>query len=130
MILGVRNIDAGKGVADEIKRRVPSAKVEVGPSLDLLSQDSVRKFAEAINKRSGPLNILVNNAGLGYMKRGFTEQGVGVLTQASSALNIETWCIRRALQSPPALSCPVPKSKSSKACMHLGPELSFTPCCV
>jgi NAD(P)-dependent dehydrogenase (short-subunit alcohol dehydrogenase family) len=37
--------------------------VEVGPSLDLMSQDSVKKFAEAIAKRSGPLNILVNNAG-------------------------------------------------------------------
>jgi NAD(P)-dependent dehydrogenase (short-subunit alcohol dehydrogenase family) len=41
----------------------PGSKVEVGPSLDLMSQDSVKKFAAAIAKRPGPLNILVNNAG-------------------------------------------------------------------
>jgi NAD(P)-dependent dehydrogenase (short-subunit alcohol dehydrogenase family) len=41
----------------------PGCKVEVGPSLDLMSQDSVKKFATAIGQRAGPLNILVNNAG-------------------------------------------------------------------
>lgn len=55
--------------------------MEVGPSLDLMSQDSVKAFAQAILKRPGSLNILVNNAGLGLTKKSFTEQGVGMLTQ-------------------------------------------------
>jgi NAD(P)-dependent dehydrogenase (short-subunit alcohol dehydrogenase family) len=41
----------------------PGCKVEVGPSLDLTSQQSVKDFASTIAKRTGPLNILVNNAG-------------------------------------------------------------------
>eukprot|EP00878_Enallax_costatus_P038677 GHUV01044091.1.p1 GENE.GHUV01044091.1~~GHUV01044091.1.p1 ORF type:complete len:121 (-),score=44.95 GHUV01044091.1:167-529(-) len=49
-----------------------------------MRQESVKAFAEAINKRPGPLNILVNNAGLGYTKKSFTDQGVGMLTQVSS----------------------------------------------
>jgi WW domain-containing oxidoreductase len=55
--------------------------VECGPSLDLTSQDSVKAFAAAIAKRPGQLNILVNNAGLGYTKKAFTAQNVGMLTQ-------------------------------------------------
>lgn len=32
--------------------------------LDLLSLDSVVRFAEAWNARSGPLHVLINNAGI------------------------------------------------------------------
>lgn len=32
--------------------------------LDLLSLESVAKFAEAWNARSGPLHVLINNAGI------------------------------------------------------------------
>jgi NAD(P)-dependent dehydrogenase (short-subunit alcohol dehydrogenase family) len=81
VILGVRSVDAGKKIAGEIAARYPGAKVEVGPSLDLKSQSSVRAFAESINRRKGGLDILVNNAGLGYNKREFTEEGVGILAQ-------------------------------------------------
>lgn len=83
VILGVRNVDAGKKIADGIMKKFPGCKVEVGPTLDLTSQDSVKKFAAAINKRPGGLHILVNNAGLGYIKKSFTEQGVGMLTQVN-----------------------------------------------
>jgi len=58
--------------------------VECGPPLDLTNQDSVKAFAAAINARPGPLNILVNNAGLGYTQKSFTPQNVGMLTQASN----------------------------------------------
>ena len=58
----------------------------MGPPLDLKSQDSVKKFGAAINKRPGQLNILVNNAGLGYTPKSFTEQGVGMLTQVWAKL--------------------------------------------
>lgn len=81
VILGVRNVDAGKKIAADIAARHPGAKVEVGPSLDLKSQASVRAFADEINRRKGSLDILVNNAGLGFNKREFTEEGVGILAQ-------------------------------------------------
>lgn len=84
VVLGVRSVEAGKKVAADIAARYPGAKVEVGPSLDLKSQASVRAFAEAINARKGSLDILVNNAGLGYNKREFTEEGVGILAQVSA----------------------------------------------
>ena len=32
--------------------------------LDLLSLDSVARFAESWNSRSGPLHVLINNAGI------------------------------------------------------------------
>ncbi len=63
----------------------PGCKVEVGPSLDLTSQESVKGFASTIARRAGPLNILVNNAGMGYTKKEFTPQGVGMLTQVRGA---------------------------------------------
>jgi NAD(P)-dependent dehydrogenase (short-subunit alcohol dehydrogenase family) len=46
-----------------------------------MRQESVKEFAAAIRDRKGPLNILVNNAGLGYIKKSFTGEGVGMLTQ-------------------------------------------------
>lgn len=32
--------------------------------IDLLSLDSVARFAEALNARLGPLHVLINNAGM------------------------------------------------------------------
>jgi NAD(P)-dependent dehydrogenase (short-subunit alcohol dehydrogenase family) len=63
------------------RAKYPGSKVECGPALDLTSQASVKAFAQAILKRPGGLHILVNNAGLGYTKKSFTEEGVGMLTQ-------------------------------------------------
>lgn len=51
-----------------------------------MSQKSVKAFAQAILKRPGGLHILVNNAGLGYTKKSFTEDGVGMLTQVRKGL--------------------------------------------
>ncbi|KAF8072396.1 hypothetical protein HT031_000055 [Scenedesmus sp. PABB004] len=83
VILGVRNTDAGAKLAKEIMAKFPGSKVEVGPPLDLMRQESVKAFAATLAARPGPLNILVNNAGLGYTKKSFTEQGVGMLTQVN-----------------------------------------------
>lgn len=91
VILGVRNVEAGKKIAAGIAERYPGAQVEVGPSLDLKSQASVRAFADAINKRKGTLDILVNNAGLGYNKREFTEEGVGILAQVREPQKRVLW---------------------------------------
>jgi hypothetical protein len=66
------------------RAKYPGCKVECGPALDLMSQPSVKAFAQAILKRPGGLHILVNNAGLGYCKKSFTDEGVGMLTQVRS----------------------------------------------
>ena len=42
--------------------------------------------AAQICKRYPSLHILVNNAGVAFMKRSFTEDGVGALAQVS------VWC--------------------------------------
>lgn len=83
VILGVRNITAAADIVAEIKRRHAGAQVDIGPPLDLVSQDSVRKFAAEINKKYSSLDILVNNAGVSFMKKGFTDDNVGVIAQTN-----------------------------------------------
>ncbi len=58
--LACRNIESAQQAADRIHREVPGARVEVG-RLDLSSLGSVRDFAEGWQ---GPLDLLVNNAGV------------------------------------------------------------------
>jgi NAD(P)-dependent dehydrogenase (short-subunit alcohol dehydrogenase family) len=60
--LAVRNVEAGRKVADGIAEKLPSdaAPVQVG-QLDLADPASVAGFVRAW---SGPLHILVNNAGV------------------------------------------------------------------
>jgi len=55
VVLACRNVDAGKAAAASMKG---STRVE---QLDLASQASVHEFAERWN---GPLDILINNAGV------------------------------------------------------------------
>uniref|UniRef100_A0A7S0RX28 Protochlorophyllide reductase n=1 Tax=Chlamydomonas leiostraca TaxID=1034604 RepID=A0A7S0RX28_9CHLO len=65
VVLGVRNVDAAREVADKIVKRYPGAKVDLPPSpLDLYSQESVRRFAAEFDKKYASLHILVNNAGI------------------------------------------------------------------
>jgi NAD(P)-dependent dehydrogenase (short-subunit alcohol dehydrogenase family) len=60
--LAVRNVEAGRKVADEIAEKLPSgaAGPQVAP-LDLADPASVAGF---VRSWSGPLHILVNNAGV------------------------------------------------------------------
>ena len=81
VVLGVRNTKAAEEVVKQIQKKHPGAKVTIGPSLDLMSQDSVRKFAEAMNKQFSRIDILVNNAGVSFMGKCFTEDGVGGIAQ-------------------------------------------------
>lgn len=81
VILGVRNIKAAEGVLKYIQKQHPGTKVVIGPSLDLLSQESVRKFAEYVEKEFPQLHILINNAGVSFMGRTFTPEGVGGIAQ-------------------------------------------------
>ncbi|GIL92709.1 hypothetical protein Vretimale_19417 [Volvox reticuliferus] len=83
VILGVRNTKAAEDVVKEIQEKHPGAKVVIGPSLELISQESVRKFAEHINKEFPQLHILVNNAGTCFMEKNFTPDGVGGIAQTN-----------------------------------------------
>jgi NAD(P)-dependent dehydrogenase (short-subunit alcohol dehydrogenase family) len=59
--LAVRNLEAGRKVADEIAEKLPSAAGPHVAPLDLADPASVAAF---VRSWSGPLHILVNNAGV------------------------------------------------------------------
>ncbi|KAJ6747959.1 RETINOL DEHYDROGENASE [Salix purpurea] len=63
VIMGVRNMAAGRDVKDAIVKEIPAAKVDL-MELDLSSLASVRKFASDFNSSGRPLNLLINNAGI------------------------------------------------------------------
>ncbi|KAJ8536794.1 hypothetical protein K7X08_035195 [Anisodus acutangulus] len=63
VIMGVRNVSAGKQVKEEILGDVPQAKIDA-LELDLSSLASVRNFASNYNSLGLPLNLLINNAGI------------------------------------------------------------------
>jgi len=60
--LAVRNLDAGRRIVDQLTETLPAGAgaLQIAP-LDLADPASVNSFA---NAWSGPLNILVNNAGV------------------------------------------------------------------
>ncbi len=60
VVLGVRRLDAGRKVAEELRHTTGNDAIEAAP-LDLSDISSVSAFARAWN---GPLHILVNNAGV------------------------------------------------------------------
>jgi NAD(P)-dependent dehydrogenase (short-subunit alcohol dehydrogenase family) len=60
VVLGVRNLDAGKDAATRISESTGNQDVSVG-GLDLADLGSVRAFVAAWH---GPLHMLVNNAGV------------------------------------------------------------------
>ncbi|KAL9225325.1 hypothetical protein vseg_001267 [Gypsophila vaccaria] len=63
VVMGVRNMAAGKDVKEAISRDITSAKIDA-MELDLSSMDSVTKFASKFNSSGLPLNLLINNAGI------------------------------------------------------------------
>ncbi|MEW5310781.1 MAG: hypothetical protein WDW38_002545 [Sanguina aurantia] len=83
VILGARNLKLAAQVAASIRKDHPDAKVDVGPTLDLLQPDTIDVFADAINTNYPTLDILVNNAGVSFMKKVFTPDGVGGIAQTN-----------------------------------------------
>ncbi|MBA0799807.1 hypothetical protein Gohar_010296, partial [Gossypium harknessii] len=63
VIMGVRNVAAGRDVKEAIVKEIPTAKVDT-MELDLSSMASVRKFAADFSSSGHPLNLLINNAGI------------------------------------------------------------------
>ena len=71
VVLAVRNVDAGRKTAAEIRARNGAANVRV-MELDLADLDSVSRLTKAW---SGPLHLLVANAGVMHMPERRTERG-------------------------------------------------------
>ncbi|GMJ13573.1 hypothetical protein like AT4G23420 [Hibiscus trionum] len=63
VVMGVRNVAAGRDVKEAIVKEIPTAKVDA-MELDLSSMASVRKFASDFISSGRPLNLLINNAGI------------------------------------------------------------------
>jgi NAD(P)-dependent dehydrogenase (short-subunit alcohol dehydrogenase family) len=74
-VLAVRDAGRGAASAAQIRQRHPGANVKV-MALDLASLDSVAAFAETASRMLARVDILLNNAGLGFQPaRGVTKDG-------------------------------------------------------
>ena len=62
VILACRDIKKAQEAAEEIRKLSGNGNIVV-EKLDLASLESVRSFAEKINKQEERINILINNAG-------------------------------------------------------------------
>lgn len=80
-----RNMKKAAAVMDRIKKRIPYANLSVPAVLDFANLDTVRSFAEVMNARQTPIDILINNAGQSYMKRSYNTEGVGMMAQVGDA---------------------------------------------
>ena len=74
VVMAVRDAEKGNRAAEEIKRVVPAASLEV-LSLDLANLASVRRFAEAFPAAHSRLDMLINNAGVMAIPRRVTADG-------------------------------------------------------
>lgn len=71
VIMTARDPGRGQAALEKVRAAVPGAKVEMG-ALDLADLRSVRAFADSLD---GPLDLLVNNAGVGPGSRRLTVDG-------------------------------------------------------
>lgn len=75
VIIGARNVEAGKAARDDIVEETKGARVDV-LQLDLSSMESVKKFANDFQALNLPLNILINNAGVMFCPFKLSEDGI------------------------------------------------------
>jgi NAD(P)-dependent dehydrogenase (short-subunit alcohol dehydrogenase family) len=78
-VLAARNATVIMAVRDEGRGRAARERIRAGHlevvRLDLADLDSVREFAGALIDRGAPLDLLVNNAGIGMPPYALTAQG-------------------------------------------------------
>lgn len=75
LLIIARDRERGSGAAAEIRRRAPSARVEV-MTADLSSLAQVRSLGQEVMARHDRLDILVNNAGVISTRRQLTPDGL------------------------------------------------------
>ncbi|WP_326821959.1 oxidoreductase [Streptosporangium sp. NBC_01756] len=71
VVMAVRDLARGETVRSAIRSAAPNARIEL-QRLDLADLSSVRAFAAAFD---GPVNLLINNAGVGMIPRRTTADG-------------------------------------------------------
>ena len=86
VVLGVRDLRAGARVARGIRDSIegcPEDRVVVPTTpLDLSSNASVAAFAREVSSTHAPvLDVLVNNAGVNFLPKSFTREGIGAIAQ-------------------------------------------------
>ena len=63
VIMAIRNRAKGEGAIEQIRAKVPDAKLTI-KNLDLSSLASVAALGEELNAEGRPIDILINNAGV------------------------------------------------------------------
>ena len=63
VIMAIRNVAKGEAAIDQIRQRVPDAKLTI-KRLDLASLASVAALGQQLNAEGRPIDILINNAGI------------------------------------------------------------------
>ena len=74
VVLACRNQAKGEKAADEIRSKVPDARLDLR-SLDLADLSSVSAFVDAMKADPGTLDLLINNAGLMAVDESRTAEG-------------------------------------------------------
>ncbi|MEJ2613642.1 MAG: SDR family oxidoreductase [Ignavibacteriaceae bacterium] len=69
-----RNKEKVKNVVDEIKKKSGNEKTN-GLTADFSSLDEVRKFAEEFKKDYEQIDVLINNAGVGFADKRYSKDG-------------------------------------------------------
>lgn len=72
VVLACRDSGRGAAALDQMRRELPDAHLDLRP-LDLASLASIRAFAQQWD--AGPLDLLVNNAGIALVPQSRTEDG-------------------------------------------------------
>ncbi|QKX63987.1 uncharacterized protein TRUGW13939_11160 [Talaromyces rugulosus] len=75
LILAGRAIETLRAIEDAIKADTPSANTKL-LTLDLSSQESIRKAADEVNALPEQIDILINNAGTMAIPYGVTKEGL------------------------------------------------------
>lgn len=74
VVMAVRDKDKGRAAQDRLRAEAPPGEV-VLERLDLGDLGSVRAFAATLLDAGTPVDVLVNNAGIGMPRRSLTAQG-------------------------------------------------------
>lgn len=74
LLLPVRDVTRGQATANELRREVPGATIEVFP-VDLSEVAEVEAFAAVLARRGEPLDVLLNNAGVWLPELQRTKEG-------------------------------------------------------
>ncbi|MCB0991892.1 MAG: SDR family NAD(P)-dependent oxidoreductase [Acidimicrobiales bacterium] len=74
VVMAVRSLERGQEAADDIKRDVPDAQLEV-QQLDLASLESIRAAAAHVVNAHDRIDLLINNAGVMYTPQQKTADG-------------------------------------------------------